>query len=433
MTAEDLVHPKTSSYETFLQCVRKRAECLNQDYPQVLSQIGQNATVHDLEEHNAQWHRSCYQSATHLRSVKAAEDAYAASLQTGVKRKVGRPQVHVEAYVEPEAKRGKSSSLFLRSFSEKLETDRCFFCNENDDKDKLHQVSNVKSSDSKISTGRQIYDAVMSGDNDAWKVKIQALNNEDLLSIDLKYHLKCYVKEVKRAKSPTDDEEMPYIAADMEFFNLLESLLQDRSSRLKMSDLTKVYSNIQTKHGIIDPGCSEFVLKGKIQKKMNGVVFSKAKQTWYAMLPESQDLAVHEAEESGKANQDMQAIFKCAATIRKDILSQRQNRGTFTGDLLGKQDIPSSLQTFLQWVVHGLEHDLDAKPTCDTDQKITSIAQTLMYEVQTDRQVRHKAKQDKESSGTSDTTVNRHTVSSENPHVMGIGLKIYAKTRSKHS
>ena len=429
VTSEDLVEPKINSYETFLTCIRKRAEYLNQDYPQILSRIGQHATVDDLVAYNARWHRSCYQSATHLRNVTAAQDAYASSLQTGAKRKVGRPQV--DRKVEPKAKKGKN--LFLRSSGQKLERDKCFFCDENDDDAKLHQVSNVRSSDAKTSTGKQIYQAVMNGNNAAWKVKIQALDNEDLLSIDLKYHLKCYVKEVQRAKFPAAEEEMTYSAADIEFFTLLESLLQDNSSRHKMSDLTTIYSNIQKKHGIEHPGCSEFVLKGRIQRKMNDVVFSKGKQTWYAMLPKSQDLAVHQVEESSRANPEMQPVIDCAAIIRKDILSLRQGPWSFAGDLLGKQDIPNSLHTLLELIIQGFEEEaMDDKPKHDVEQKIMNIAQILMHEVETDRQAKHKTKQEKESSSTPSKRANRHALSSENRHVLGIGLRVHAKTRSRH-
>ena len=46
----------------------------------------------------------------------------------------------------------------------------------------------------------------MEGDNDVWKAKIQGINPDDLLAIDFKYHLKCYVKNIVSAKVSIADE-----------------------------------------------------------------------------------------------------------------------------------------------------------------------------------------------------------------------------------
>lgn len=218
VTTEGLSKPKPDSYEKYLDFVHRRAQYGEEDY-QVIYQRVKDLTPHQMKTQNAQWHRTCYQSVVHVANTEASRLAYEAKQAnehrgTVVKRKVGRPSTSTikdSLALEPVPESDLIiRSRLLRSKGEKLNSKLCFFCNEEeytDNKGPLHQVSNVRGKDGKQSVGQKIYEIVMDSNNEVWKVKIQqALDPHDLLSIDLKYHLCCYVIYVQRGHTDSIEE-----------------------------------------------------------------------------------------------------------------------------------------------------------------------------------------------------------------------------------
>lgn len=154
-----------------------------------------------------------------------------------------------------------------------------FLCEEDKSLGALHEIGSAN-------RGTKLRHAIEIGGSDRLKVRLSnAINPDDTHAIDVKYHMRCWVynsdrvldklqKESKESVAEKVQEDRAQLAADIKFFNLLKTLLQD-GFILSMASLETTYITIQTENGVLTP-CTRKQLKTKIREQVEGVDFSKA-------------------------------------------------------------------------------------------------------------------------------------------------------------
>ena len=236
------------AHGNFLECARLHGRYGTQGYPVICARLA-DVTEAELQQHNATWHRQCFQETVHKDKLERARKLYEKSLAYGdvsmlaLKPKGGRPSGSKQATTVQQPPKC-SYAMFTRSLTKPLEKDLCFFCGSDYSQIELHEVRS-------IDTGPKIRKVVEASENDIWKVNLQPLNPNDARVIDIKYHQPCYVKYVQRA-GKTETECAPsntngdILAADIEFFSLIDNLLQN-GEILSLDEVCKTYRSIWSK------------------------------------------------------------------------------------------------------------------------------------------------------------------------------------------
>lgn len=89
-----------------------------------------------------------------------------------------------------------------------------------------------------------------------------------------------------------------------------------------------------------------------------------------------------------------------------------------------KKIIPTKLLTLLQWIISGVATELHTeKRIHDVNKKATLLSQQIMFEVKTDRQVKHAPK--------SDETEKPFRHQREYPLQVGVGVLAHQQFRSR--
>ena len=125
---------------------------------------------------------------------------------------------------------------------------------------------------------------------------------------------------------------------------------------------------------------------------------------------------------------EIQTVYDCAKIVRSHILKSRASPWQFKGSL-ADENVLSVLYNLLKWMLGGSYSEL----SCEFDHIRTNvlhrlcinIAQTIKYEVKSSRQMLYKPKSE-------DHSFRHRSTKLENPHVLGVGIKIHSSTRSKH-
>ena len=128
--------------------------------------------------------------------------------------------------------------------------------------------------------------------------------------------------------------------------------------------------------------------------------------------------------QSSHINSELEVLYDCSKIIRKEI--QEANTWHFKGTLdIDAQDIvPTELFTLLKWILSGVVSELKTEQRAeDVNRKSVLLAQQIMYQTKTDRQVRYVPQLDKERK------TFRHQ--REYPLQVGVGLLSHQQIRSK--
>ena len=131
------------------------------------------------------------------------------------------------------------------------------------------------------------------------------------------------------------------------------------------------------------------------------------------------DSALNNSSES-----DLQVIFRCSKMLHQDILQARswQFDGTLNSDT--SEIIPTKLFTLLQWILSGVATEIQTEMRAEeVNRKAVLHAQQIMYEVKTDRQVKHEPKPNREEKPF------RHQ--REYPLQVGVGILAHQQMRSR--
>ena len=124
------------------------------------------------------------------------------------------------------------------------------------------------------------------------------------------------------------------------------------------------------------------------------------------------------------SDSDLRMIFRCSKILRQEILeaSNWQFDGMLNTDT--REMIPTKLFTMLQWILSGVATELQTeKRIDDVNRKAILLSQQIMYEVKTDRQVKHAPKSDEKE------TSFRHQ--REYPLQVGVGVLAHQQFRSR--
>ena len=128
--------------------------------------------------------------------------------------------------------------------------------------------------------------------------------------------------------------------------------------------------------------------------------------------------------QSSHINCELKVLYDCSKIIRKEI--QEANSWHFKGTLdIDAQDIvPTKLFTLLKWILSGVVSELKTEQRAeDVNRKSVLLAQQIMYQINTDRQVRYVPQLDEERK------TFRHQ--REYPLQVGVGLLAHQQMRSK--
>lgn len=432
--------PEKASYLKFLQSADRWAKCKNPEYVKIQKRL-EHTTQSELETKGATWHLDCYKETVNKTNLERAEKRYKASVALGKASLIAAPRVgRPSGKKSHDAPQPSTSKPFTRSSgrtemsSEKEDKECCLFCDEDGTHADLHEVESFKA-------GKKIREAVDKSNNDKWKVKLQPIDPDDARSIDIKYHRKCYITYVLRGKSDSQQLEEKeqdiketnerLVAADCEFFSLMKSTLSDGKIK-PMNDIFDAYCSLLEEHGVSNITVTKASLKKKIEETLD-VEFSRPSKRKPDLVcsQATRHAAVGEAAEKSEFDfeKDIQSVFDCAKIVRKHILKSRENPWLFDGSLTDEHVVPSVLYNLIKWIVGGshsaLNCEFDSNRANILHRLCVNIAQTIMYEVKSSRQMLYKPK-------SVDHGFKHKATVHENPHVLGVGIKIHSSTRSKH-
>ena len=158
-----------------------------------------------------------------------------------------------------------------------------------------------------------------------------AFDSKDALSIDAKYHLKCWLKDVEHfltrglksisEGSPSNQGQIKghqHVLAEIEFFSMLRGLLT-LGSILNMATIQNSFIQIRQENGITHAGIDRRRLKQKLFENITEVQFTKPsnpKESELACLKSVGDATVENVQESSDKN-DMESLFKSAKILRQ--------------------------------------------------------------------------------------------------------------------
>ena len=172
----------------------------------------------------------------------------------------------------------------------------CFFCKKAAGyRDTLRTVSTK-------SAGKSLHDAIGISGIDKLRVKLStAVDFKDAHAIDIKYHKKCWGKNVSTVLRQSSTEATSTstsiaseIAAKIEFLSTTEIALRS-GNVLIMPELQAAYDSILKENGVHNETCSRKVLKQLIQREIDEVEFHKPKRVYEServTIKETRDTAI---------------------------------------------------------------------------------------------------------------------------------------------
>ena len=124
--------------------------------------------------------------------------------------------------------------------------------------DPLHSISTT-------SAGHSLRVAIETAENDRFQVKLSsAIDSEDAVAIDIKYHKKCWARNVtsvlqKGASNNSNSSCLgsAEIATEVEFLDLTKKILKDGPT---MAELETAYVSILKSNNATSPPCSRKTL-----------------------------------------------------------------------------------------------------------------------------------------------------------------------------
>ena len=351
----------------------------------------------DLKQSGASFHASCRKATVSSEKLKRTqnrfEKAVASKDITVLSRAPGRPSLESKSACLPAFKPDIAPRI-SRTFTGTYNKEQCFFCQTHDEKQPVHAVQSEN-------RGRQLYDFVKNCDNDVYKVYLSsAIKPEDALSIDIQYHRTCWTKHVVRAtESPSQHETSvkpeTEVAANIEYLNLIRTLLE-KGRILSLDDAHKAYLDI-LQHHHCESSPSRKYLRELIIDNIDGIEFVRAfrrKESDRFCLTAAKIAAIESAV-NNSSDSDLNVIFNCSKILRQEILKASiwQFDGTLNSNT--SEMIPTKLSTLLQWILSGVVTELQTEKRSDeVNAKSVLLAQQIMYEVKTDRQVKYEPKSD---------------------------------------
>ena len=360
-------------------------------------------------EENAFWHRRCYAETTNKTLIQRVKDRNVLSTeQCSV-----REQVITENIDEPGPSR--ESPPFTRSFTEPLNKDICFFCQE-DTEEKLFKVCTQNA-------GQSLKSAIDKSEDVILRTRLNTcISPTDAHAMDVRYHKSCWRKHVFHIKCEGDDTKhslnVPALqnASLIELINLIDIKTKTRA-HISMYDIEMMYMNLLGPNGIENhvPAFSRKWLKKRIltelphvqdcrpDKKRASVLYSPAAYIIDSPIGRSDNMDA------------MSTLYKAAQILRKAIADFKKAKPPNVIPVSSNtDDVPSELYTMIRWIILGPADTLDTEKTTSIDRISLTISQNILYGFKTNRQVKYKASRD--------SATFRSGLARENPQVVGLAL-----------
>lgn len=255
-----------------------------------------------------------------------------------------------------------------RSKTSPYNQEACFFCNETAGyRENLHDVST-------FSAGESLRAAVNMSGNEKLSVKLNtAIAGNDAPSIDIKYHLKCWLNNVtnvlrKPASLESSSRLASVIAAEIEFLTMTEMTLRE-GKIATMSELQAAFESILEANNVGNPTSNQKGLKQLLQNEIPDIEFHRAKrvnESERVSIKSTRDTVIQMAEDnSAQRDTEMKTLFDAAAVLRKAI--RKCKKWKFTGSLenISDQNLPMELYSFFRWVIQGPNNSLSVEKKSD--------------------------------------------------------------------
>ena len=255
-----------------------------------------------------------------------------------------------------------------RSKTSPYNKEACFFCDETAGyRENLHNVST-------FSAGESLRAAVNMSGNEKLSVKLNtAIAGNDAPSIDIKYHLKCWLNNVtnvlrKPASLESSSRLASVIAAEIEFLTMTEMTLRE-GKIATMSELQAAFESILEANNVGNPTSNRKGLKQLLQNEIPDIEFHRAKrvnESERVSIKSTRDTAIQMAEDhSAQRDTEMKTLFDAAAVLRKAI--RKCKKWKFTGSLenISDQNLPMELYSFFRWVIQGPNNSLSVEKKSD--------------------------------------------------------------------
>ena len=197
-----------------------------------------------------------------------------------------------------------------------------------------------------------------------------------------------------------------------------------------MNVLVDTYSGMMKLHGVQRTSILSQALKEKLKHNMCDVEFSRPHRNKLELVCSNttKNASVPHASSEQTYREDTQKIYDCAKIVRKAILKTTENPWTFNGTLENEDDkvVPDIVYTLFRWIIEGAQTDLlvESKRQTTVHRTSMNLAQTLMYETKSQKQIAYSAKHP-------DATFRHSSPKQENPYVISVGLNLHANTRSE--
>ena len=293
------------------------------------------------------------------------------------------------------------------------------FCKWND-RDVLHQVFTDN-------RGQELIDIKKATCNDFVRTSLSLLTDDPGYSAahELHYHNNC-LRDAHRTckkKSDVSTEQLIKRVCDMQIFVYLQSCLSTPPFRTDLSSLNLKYLEILKGNRV--PFVSERqgkYLKNLIQKNLPEVTFTQLpnrRKSEVLQLPDKLGEAVDLSLSYDNDLKETMDILSIANLLQNELLASK-DKWKFSGDLTSGFEKPLLLSFFLENLLFR-KHDSNSRRTEEIQKIAEDIGQILLYNVTTDRQVKHDPK--KESSSFRQRT--------ETPLTVGLPLSVHQKTHDK--
>eukprot|EP00112_Aurelia_sp_Birch-Aquarium-sp1_P010679 Seg2275.1 transcript_id=Seg2275.1/GoldUCD/mRNA.D3Y31 product="hypothetical protein" protein_id=Seg2275.1/GoldUCD/D3Y31 len=334
---ENLTQPRdTATYEKFLHCIHKRAECGNPDFQPIAARLrGLSAT--DLQELKALWHRDCYSEATNKTSIQRDEKRHQAAGAV-VRKGRGRPgQSELESSDYAEASETivlKPSPLKRRSSVDTFKRNECFFCQGKDSGKTEEQTRACQSANS----AKAIREIVEKSGNRVWKLQVaDVIAEDDFLARDIVYHKSCktkywknYIQAPKR-RNAAGESDARLIAAKMKFYDDLNERIRGEEL-ISSTDAEKLYRDMMEDHKITEYSISRKVLMEDIRRYLPDIVCTDKKGSKPSLLNSKSigrdgiDIVTEERD----VEKSLKTLFKSAKIIRSKIVNAKKENQWFS-------------------------------------------------------------------------------------------------------
>ena len=412
LTTEKLVEEMTlESYNTFFDAAMKHKECQNAIFTSLFKVIENCNSGLDLMKKGVRYHRSCRGKVCHKNKLERAQKRY--------------QEDHIEMLKY--CNDNLQNKRIKRSDVPRFKSEQCFFC-QNVTSELLHAIQSQHRS-------ILLREFAENDENDQYRIHLSAvINQNNALTLGIKYHASCWIKFIVRgklcAKQYNDSTLVPSIPvsiAKVEFAEVISKILK-AGKIISFDEVETAYATINKKYNYILPESKRSIRRILVEQvpdvefisdenkhKADNIFFKDEKIKAMALAKKLQNFDL-----------EMKNIYHVASVIRKEILNGPKFE--FDGLLKGTDtevlNQHKKLVQLLKWILVGSNISNDEiLETSSIDKTVTVIAQMVLYETKSTKQVKHASK-------SSEISTIKH--SKEYPLQVGVGFYLHKQLRSKN-